>query len=333
MGVLVDKLSTRAPRYLSKKGACTMPEKQSPYVWMNGNLIPDEEAKIHVRTACATYGENVFEGIRAYWSDARENLFVFRLDEHLDRLFHSSMKIMRLEVPWSQSELRAALLDLLRENDHRENVQIRLTAYFGLGEPYSFSSSAVESGAIILSTPSPRKKQITSGIQCCVSSWNRIYDNSMPPRVKSGANYHNGRLATYEARINGYDLPILLDTQGRVKESGAASIFIVRGGTVITPPVTDGILESITRETLLHLCEQDLNTRTEVREIGRTELYIADEIFLCGTAAEITPVIGVDRYKVGTGSVGAATRLIQDKYFSVVEGQDPNYENWVTAVY
>ncbi|MCL6450090.1 MAG: branched-chain amino acid transaminase [Acetobacteraceae bacterium] len=312
-----------------------MPQLKKPadWAWLDGEFVPWEDCKVHVRTSCVIHGENVFEGIRAYWSEDRQNLFVFRLRDHMERLYHCSMKVMRMQVPWSLEEVEAACLELLRRNGFREHVHFRPTAYFGLGEPFAFSSEAVYTGMFITAGPMPRKPAVVQGIQCCVSSWTRTRDNCMPPRVKAAPNYHNGRLGMYEARVNGYDLPLFLNEAGRVTESAGACLFLVRRGRLVTPPVTDGILESITRETVIELARRELQVETVEREVGRTELYVADEAFLCGTAAEILPVVGVDRYPVGQGKVGPITQKVQRLYFDIVEGKEPRYGQWLTPVY
>jgi branched-chain amino acid aminotransferase len=308
-----------------------MPE-HAKYVWFDGSIVPWDDARVHVSTATVLRGANIFEGVRAYWNAAERELYIFRNAEHMARLWHSA-KIMRMPMPWSPEELTQAEIATLRANGFEATVWFRLTLYVGEGGERTGSSEEARTGGFILSQLSPHTKGVTDGVDSCVSTWTRISDTSVPPRVKAGANYHNARFAWVEARLNGYSgSPLMLNERGKVSEGPGACFMMVRSGRLITPPITSNILESITRTTLLELA-RDAGIPTEERDIDRTEVYIADEAFFCGSGAEITPVNSLDRYPIGTGRPGPITRRLQELYFSVAEGRVPRYRDWLTPVY
>ncbi len=300
------------------------------FVWFDGNVVPWEDARVHVSTATVLRGANIFEGVRAYWNSDERELYIFRNDAHMARLANSA-KIMRMKLPWTADELTQAELAVLRANKFEGTVWFRLTMYFGEEETTGVADESYV-GGFILPRLSPHAKGVTEGIDSCISTWARISDTSMPPRVKAGANYHNGAFARTEARLNGYSgQPIMLNERGKVSEGPGACLMMVRSGRLITPPITSNILESITRTTILEIAHDD-GIPTDEREIDRTELYIAEEAFFCGSGAEVTPVNSVDRYPVGQGRPGPITRHLQDLYFSVAEGRVPRYRDWLTPV-
>jgi branched-chain amino acid aminotransferase len=301
------------------------------WAWLDGEFVPWSEAKLHVRTECVMRGANVFEGVRGYWDDSAAELRVLQLDEHLDRL-HRSMKVLRLEVPYSRRDLRAISLELLRRNEFREDVHLRPTVYFGEGDGFAHTPETIHMGAFITAT-AQRARRNTTGIACAVSSWQRISDRDVPPRVKAAGNYINARLAIVQARVDGYDNAILLNAEGKVTEAPAACLFLIRDGVAVTPTVTSGILDSLTRSSLLRLFRDELGVAVEEREVDRTELYHADEVFLCGTHTEVLPVVSVDRYPVGSGAVGPLTATLGDLFFDIVRGRVPKYAAWLTPVY
>jgi len=310
-----------------------MEGKTPDYAWMNGEVIPWEKATVHVRTDAFMYGANVFEGVRAYTDPDKRQLYIFRNREHMDRLFGISMKILRMRARWTDQDITRGMVDLLRANNFHEDVHLRPTVYFGAGEAYSFDPAKIEVGCVITAVERPAKSTLWSGIHARVSSWRRLSDDVMSPRVKAGANYLNSRYAMMDARIDGYDVAILLNQQGKVAEGPSACLMMVRNGKVITPPVTAGILESITRFTLIELFQKEMGVEVVEREIDRTELYVADEVFFCGTAAEVQPIVTVDRYPVGNGQPGPVAKGMQEIYFSIARGQNPKYAQWLTPVY
>lgn len=302
------------------------------YAWMDGEFVHWTQARVHVSSLAFTQGASTFEGVRAYWNKEEGQLYILKLDEHLNRLFNS-MKMLRLTIPFSKQDLAKVVVELLVKNEFRKDVYLRVNSYFGLGDRQSVDPAQVHTGACITAVPSSQTPIIESGIHCCFSSWERISDRVQPPRIKAAANYFTVRLSTIQARVDGYDEALLLNHEGRVSEAPNACLFIVRNGVVITPLITNNILESITRATLLNLFHDELDTETMEREIDRTELYLADEVFLCGTGREITPVVSVDRLLVGDGRVGSLTRQIQSVYFDAVRGKNEKYKGWLLPVY
>jgi branched-chain amino acid aminotransferase len=295
---------------------------------MNGKLVPQAEAVLPVNSAAVFYATNVFEGIRAYWNSAAEELYCFRLKEHVARL-RESMKMMRFSIPYSDEDLYDAVREVLRGNYLREDVHMHLVAYVaGVG-----LDATSPTGLYI----NPRRRARVapdSGLTCCVSSWLRTADNAIPIRLKCGANYQNGRLATLQAKADGYDAPILLNQHGTVAEGTGATFFMVRKGQLVTPPVTSDILESITRATLIEeIGPKVLGMEAVEREIARTELYVAEEAFFCGSGYEVTPIVSIDRFPLGDGGVGPITQRLLTAYMNVVRGTDPRCPEWRTPVY
>ncbi len=302
------------------------------FTWLDGEIVPWEDARIHVSCPAIAFGASVFEGIRVYWNEAEEELYVFRLGDHLDRLANS-MKMLRLTIPFNREDLFNGVLEITRRNGWREDAYASTYAYLGLGERFSIDPERVYMGAWINSMRMPRAGTVQTGLNCCISSWERNSDNIQPPRIKASANYLVFRLASVQARLDNYDETILLNHEGKVTEAPGSCIFMVRDGVACTPPVTSNILEGITRETLLKLLPEELGIPTVERTIDRTELYIADEILLCGTGKEIAPVVSMDRHLVADGTPGPVTRRIQDLYFDIVRGKVPKFRDWLTPVY
>ncbi|HVA37277.1 MAG TPA: branched-chain amino acid transaminase [Candidatus Dormibacteraeota bacterium] len=310
-----------------------MPTEQgSPkWAWIDGSFVPWQECVLHVRAQAIMTGASVFEGIRAYWNAGQGQLYVFRVQEHFARLAES-MKIMRMKQAVSP-EMVSASIELLRRNEFRGDVHYMPVAYVGFGEEYGAQTKPVQEGFFITAVAKPQTRALEDGLSVCVSSWRRISDTVMPPRVKAAANYQNSRFALLEARTNGYDYAIFLNSSGTVSEAPGACIFVVRGNQVCTPPVTAGILESITRSTLIQLFEERIGRMVIQREIDRTELYVADEVFLCGTGMEVMPVVSIDHISVGSGRPGRLTKEIQDLYFRIARGEDMSLQHWLTPVY
>lgn len=304
-------------------------------VWLNGKVVRPEEASVSVFTQTAMRGANVYEGIRCYWDADARQLNVWKLDQHIDRLFQS-MKIMRMETQFTKEGLKQGVLDWVRANEFREDVHFRLVVYLGdggSGGVRAFKADEIDFGAVIFGGPRRHQHALDHGLHVAVSSWRRISDDVMPARVKAGANYQNNRLAAMEARTNGYDDALILTREGSLAEATGAAVMLVRDGQLITPPVTAGILESITRKFVIGLYEKHHNMRVEQRNVDRTELYIADEIFCCGTAEEVTPIVSVDRIAVADGQPGSITRRLQVLLEAAARGKDPAYQKELTPVY
>ena len=294
-------------------------------IWMNGKVVPGEQAVLPVNSAAVFYATNVFEGLRAYWNATDGEMYGFRLAEHFARL-RESMKMMRFTVPYSDVDLYEAVREVIRANEVREDIHMHLVAYVvGAG-----LDATTPTGLYI----NPRRRpSAPAGLRCCVSSWTRTNDNAIPIRLKSGSNYQNGRLATLQAKADGYDSPILLNQSGTVAEGTGATFFMVRRSVLLTPPLTADILESITRVTLLQDVIPDLGLEVQERDIARTELYVADEAFFCGSGYEITPILSIDRFPLGNGEVGPITKKLSRAYMDLVRGIDKRHAEWRTPVY
>lgn len=302
------------------------------YVWLSGALKPWSAAHVHVTAMGASAHTSVFEGIKAYRNPDTGRVAVFRLREHLRRLL-DSMRMMRMPLSISQDEWEAATLELLRANGAAADTYIRPVAYYSGTEHVSFADTLGDPPALLIWTRSFASQLDTPALRHVgVTSWARIADNVMPARIKSMSNYQNNRLAALEARVNGYDDALLLTASGKVSETPGAAIFLVRDGVVSTPSVTNGILESITRSTVIELLQHRLGLPVEQRDVDRTELYVADEAFFCGTAAEIKAVASVDRIAVGTGCEGRITSEIRRLYRDIVRGTESAYAEWRTVV-
>ena len=299
---------------------------QDRLIWFKGDLMPADEARVPVMSPTAQFGLNVFEGLRGYWSGADNELYLFRLPEHLARL-EASCRLIGIESPYDSATIAKAIRDVLKANDYRCDVAARATIFVD-EEGSWFACEPVDMFVAPIAKPR-RDVTNTSGARACVSTWERIDDRAMPPRIKAGANYINGRYAHLEARAAGYDLPILLDRAGKVSEGAGSCLMMVRDGVLVTPPGTSSILESITRDTLLTLARES-GQPTEIRPIDRTELYLADELFLCGSAVEITPLTSIDRYTVGQGLAGPVTLSLLAQYLDAASG---GRREWLSPVW
>lgn len=305
--------------------------EQPAYLWWNGERRRWEDATVHVtELGWSTVGA-VFEGIRAYWDEEAGELHVFRLREHLERLARS-MKLVRLPLEYSLEALTEAILDLLRANETREDTYIRPLAYAANASGKRLAQVGNDA-ALLINTRAMPSHLLTGGAETArVSSWRRISDETMPPRIKNLSNYRNGQLGSMEARADGYDTAILLNHGGTVAEAPGACLMLVRDGRLITPDVTSSILESITRDALITLAREALGVEVVERPVDRTELYLADEVFACGTAAEITPIVAIDRYEIGTGEIGPITRRLERVFHDVLRGREDRFAAWRTAV-
>jgi len=297
---------------------------------MDGQAVPFEDAKVHVLAPAITYAAMVFEGVRGYWSEEHNEMFLFRLDEHMLRL-QQSMRVLRYDAEFPLEELRRQVIKAVRVNELRETIHLRVMAMV-TGVPSGITTSSPVSLAITAG-PYTMKDWQTTGMSACVSSWQRIHESSHPPRVKTSANYSNGRLSMMQANLDSYDVPLLLTREGKVSEAPTASFFMYRNGRLVTPSTTESVLESITRDTLIELSDDVLGDPVVERPVDRTELYSADELFLCGSGWEVVPISSVDRIPVGTGKPGPVTARIRDLYLDVVNGRREDYRHWLTPVW
>jgi branched-chain amino acid aminotransferase len=299
-------------------------------IWFNGEIIPYENAKINIMNATAQYGINVFEGIRCYYNKEYDQLYAFRLDDHLNRLFQSA-KLLKfiLNEGMTKEFLINNIINVIKANDYNEDLYIKICMFLDSEGSWSSLSPI---GMVIYPYPKGRVYSDKIGINCCISSWGRISEFDIPPRIKAGANYINSRYALLEATMNGYDSSIFLNKDGKVAEGPGACIFCLRNNKLITPPITASILESITRDTIINLAKNELGLIVEEREIDRTELYISDEVFFAGTSIEILPILSVDHYIINNSEVGYLTKALSELYFDIVIGKKHKYNNWLTKL-
>lgn len=301
------------------------------YLNLNGALIPWEDATVHVTSIAWSALGAVFEGIRGYWNPDTEQLHIFRLREHMERL-QASSRLVRLPLSQTTDELMAMTTELVAANECREDTYIFPLVYGADSETKRFDPSALESEFFVRTRAMP--SHLTNGYtqHARTSTWTRISDTVMPPRVKNIANYRNGQLATHEVKLDGYDVAFMLNPQGKIAEAPGACIAMIAKGQLVTPDITSGILESITRDALMTMAREQLGLDVVERPVDRTELYLADEVFTMGTAAEITPVVSVDKYPVGTGEIGPITGQLQGLLDAVLRGATDLYPEWRTTV-
>jgi len=300
-------------------------------IFMNGEFIPAEQGVIPVRTHGFSYGTGCFEGIRGYWNEEDQQVYLFRLREHYER-FLNSCKILQISLPYTVEQLVDISIELIKRNGQRRDIYLRPMAYKS-DQIIGVRLHNLEDHIIITSEPVGNYIDIT-GLHCCVSSWRRVDDNAIPARAKITGAYVNSAFAKSEAMQNGFDEAIMLTHEGHVSEGSAENIFLLMNGEFVTPAPTENILLGITRETVIELARREFGRITRERQIDRTELYIADEILLCGTGAQIAPVIKVDHRPIGDGTIGPISKALQQLYFDVVRGHIPNYRaQWCTPVY
>lgn len=301
------------------------------YAFFEGNFVPIEKANINIKTNSFHYGTAVFEGIRAYWNEEHQQLYLLFAREHYQRLI-KNCKAMFMELPYSVEDLVNITVELLRKNQVKEDVYIRPIAYF---KDLKLTPKLMDyTPEIAIYTYNfGRYLDTSKGIRVKVSSWRRNDDNSIPSRWKVAGAYVNSALAKTEALLAGYDEAIMLNQHGFVAEGSGENIFLIREGRAITPSYSEHILEGITRSAVKKLLKNELVVEVEERPVARSELYVADEIFLTGTAAEITPVVEIDNRKVGNGEIGPITKELQEIYFRAVRGIIERYSGWLTPVY
>ena len=300
------------------------------WAFLGGEYVPIRDAKISVLTHAFNYGTGVFEGIRAYWNPKHEQLYGLHLREHYARL-HRSCRIMRIDLPYTVDELVEITCEILRRSKLREDAYIRPLAYMS-SELIGVRLHDLESAFTMFAVPFGNYVAIDRGLSVCVSSWRRVDDNAIPARCKITGSYVNAALAKTDAEEAGFDEAIVLTHEGHVSEGSAANLFMVRDGVLITAPATDNILEGIVRSSVMRLAK-DEGIPVEIRSIDRTELYLADELFLCGTGVQMSSITSVDHRKIGNGEIGPITRRLSAIYFEAVRGNVDRYKDWVTPVY
>lgn len=299
--------------------------------YFEGQIVPMSEATVSVATHGLNYGTGCFEGIRAYWNEGDEQLYVLKLREHYER-FSNSRRMLKIQERESVDELCDITLELLRRQNFRQDVYVRPLAYKS-SRTIKLTLSTLDDTMAVFAFPMGNYVDISAGLNVCVSSWRRVSGNAMPVRAKTTGVYVNSSLAIDDAAAAGFDETILLTESGRVSEGSSCNLFLVRRGQLHTPSTADDILEGITRGCVMEMAERELGIRTHERSIDRTELYDADEVFLTGTGVQISPVTRIDGRRIGTGEPGPVTMELQRRYLRAVRGDDPAYAAWRTPVY
>jgi branched-chain amino acid aminotransferase len=301
------------------------------YAFFKGNIVPIEEAKVSVMTHALNYGTGVFGGLRGYWNEEQEQLYVFRIRDHFKR-FIQSASLIRIDIQYTADELAEIVTELLRAEGFRENCYIRPLAYKS-SELIGVRLHNLNDDVTIFSLPFGRYIQNEEGAHVCFSAWRRVEDNAIPARGKIVGAYANSALIKTDSVLSGYDEAIVLNENGHVSEMSAANFFMVRDGVVITPPVQSNVLEGIVRRSLMILLRDEMGVEVVERDIDRTEVYVADEAFMCGTGVQVAAITKVEHRPVGSGQLGPITEQLRDMFFDVVSGRIPKYRDWLTPVY
>lgn len=301
------------------------------YAFFKGQIVPIEQAQISIMTHGFNYGTGCFEGIRAYWNEQEGQLYVFRMREHYERM-HRSARILRIDLPYSVDELGELTLDLLRREGSRCDTYIRPLAYKE-DEIIGVRLHDLSDGFAMFSMPFGRYLEQEEGAHVCISSWRRVDDNAVPARAKITGAYINSALAKTDAVLSGYDEALVLTEDGHISEGSAENFFLVRDGTLVTPPVTSNILEGITRDTIITLAQDEMGLPTIERLIDRSEIYVCDEAFLVGTGVQVASITRVEHRPIGKGKMGPVVTRLRELYFDLVRGNNPKYRQWCTPVY
>jgi branched-chain amino acid aminotransferase len=301
------------------------------YAFFEGQFVPIEDAKVSIMTHAFNYGTGCFEGIRAYWNEEEEQLYLFRLEEHFERM-HRSCRILRIDLSYSVEALCEITMELLRQEGYRQDTYVRPLAYKA-EEVVGVRLHGLRDGFAMFAVPFGRYLENEEGAHVCVSSWQRVDDNATPARAKITGAYINSAFCKTDAMLAGYDEALVLTQAGHISEGSAENFFMVRDGSLITPPVTSNILEGITRDTIMVLAREEMGLRTIQRPIDRSEIYICEEAFLCGTGVQVAAITQVEHRSIGTGSMGPVVSRLRDLYFDVVKGKHPKYRRWCMPVY
>jgi len=299
--------------------------------FFEGEIVPIDQAKISITNHTLHYGTGCFAGIRGYWNESKNQLYVFRLADHYTR-FLNSAKLLFSVIDYSNEQLQACTLDLLQREGWKENVYIRPIAYKDEGVYRVWLHDANDKVAIF-SQPTGGYLPDDKGITACVSSWRRVDDSAIPARGKVNGTYVNSSLAKSDALLSGFNEAILLNQDGHVSEATAANFMMVRDGKLVTPPITANLLEGVVRKSMIELARDKLGITVEEREIDRSELYMADEAFFCGTGVQMAAIASIDHRSIGDGSKGPVTQELGDLFNRILIGEEPDYLHWLTPVY
>jgi len=303
----------------------------NPTAFFEGKYVPLAEANVNIMTHAFNYGTAVFEGVRGNWNADEGQLYLFKVRDHVRRI-RESAKIMRMEIAYSEDEMCEIVHQVAIRNEYREDTYFRPMVYKA-SEVVGVRMHDLRDEFLVFATPFGAYLDPEAGARCATSSWRRIDDTMIPARAKVNGLYVNNALAKTEAQLNGFDEAIMLNEDGHVSEGSGENIVMIRKGMLITPPANDNILEGITLETALYIAEREFGLHVERRSIDRSELYIADEVFMTGTAAHVTPVTEIDRLPIGDGRPGVVSKQIQESYFKAITGRLPQYMDWLTPVY
>lgn len=307
------------------------PVLQEGYAYFEGHFVPMSEAKVSVATHALHYGTACFEGIRAYWNADHEQLYILKMREHYQRMAHSC-NLLRMQPTESIDDMCRLTVELVRMHGYHEDVYVRPLVYKA-SCTIKPTLSSLRDAVAIYTLPMGNYIDISAGLNVCTSSWRRANSNAMPVRAKVTGAYINSALATDDANAAGFDEAIMLTQDGTVSEGSSCNIFILRNGKLSTPAVSEDILEGITRNALIEMVRNEFGMVVEERRIDRTELYACDEIFLCGTGVQVSPVVSVDRRSVGTGTPGPLSMKLQTAYLAACRGESEAYRHWLTPVY
>lgn len=304
---------------------------QEGYAYFEGRIVPMGEAKVSVATHALHYGTACFEGIRAYWNENHEQLYLLKMREHYERMANSC-NVLRIQLKESIDDLCRITVELVRQHGYRQDVYVRPLAYKSACT-IRLALSGLSDALAIYTFPMGNYVDISEGLKVCTSSWRRANSNAMPVRAKVTGAYVNSSLAVDDAKASGFDEAIMLTHDGTVSEASSCNLFILRNGKLSTPALSEDILEGVTRNALIEMIHKEFGMTVEERRIDRTELYAAAEIFLCGTGVQVSPVISVDHRPIGTGQPGSFTMKLQALYLTACRGENPQYRDWVTPVY
>ena len=303
---------------------------QTPIAYFEGQFIPETDAKISIKTHAFMYGTSLFEGIRAYWNDDTQTTYLFRAKEHYDRLLTNS-RLLHMTPKFTSESLVQMSKELISRNNFGKDAYMQPRLYVS-SQHMPPNIEGLDSDLCCFILPFGNYVATETGLHVCVSNWRRVSDNAIPPRGKISGAYVNTALAMSDAHLNGFADAIFLGEDGYVSEGSGMNVFLVRNNVLITPSTTAGILEGITRASVIELAQRELGLEIQERAVQRTELYIADEVFFTGTAAQIAPVTKIDHRPVADGKIGSVTQRLQDIYNDVVRGKLPQYNHWLEAV-
>ena len=302
-----------------------------PLAFFKGNFVDIKNANVNIQTHALHYGTAVFEGIRGNWNTTNDSMIIFRLREHYERLIRGT-RILLIDIPYDVDELCNITTDLVQKSGYKQDVYIRPIAYKSAEKIANLKLPELENDFALMIIPFGDYIDSSRAINCCTSSWRRLDDTNIPPRVKISGNYVNSILAKTEAVLAGFDEAIILNQSGSVSEGSGENLFIINDGEITTPPLSDNNLDGITRNCVFEIAKQELGIQIKEKTIFRSELYLADEVFLTGTAAHITSVGQLDKRTIGTGDTGEITTKIQRLYSDIVRGNNSKYLDWCTSV-